>query len=112
MCREEMELHAVAPGGPPEGQCKKEHELVCNTTFDDLFRTAGTSIHARVASMQLYLIMGRVDWNYLTVVSWGSRGDVALRISRKRLNSSHSMTRLSTRTLCEDDGCLAKRPVA
>ena len=35
-----MKLHAVAPGGPPEGQCKKEHEMVCNTTFDDRFRTA------------------------------------------------------------------------
>jgi hypothetical protein len=21
--------HAVAPGGPPEGQCRKEQELVC-----------------------------------------------------------------------------------
>ena len=34
-----MKLHAVAPGGPPEGQCKEEQEqemkLVHNTIFDD-----------------------------------------------------------------------------
>ena len=26
---EEMKLHAVAPGGPPEGQCKEEQDMVC-----------------------------------------------------------------------------------
>ena len=33
-----MKLHAVAPGGPPEGQCEKSRKMVCNTTFDDPFR--------------------------------------------------------------------------
>jgi hypothetical protein len=32
-----MKLHAVAPGGRPEGQCKKEQEMVCNRTIDNLF---------------------------------------------------------------------------
>ena len=27
-----IELHAVAPGGPPEGQCEKEKEMVNNRT--------------------------------------------------------------------------------
>jgi hypothetical protein len=33
MMKGELKLHAVAPGGPPEGQCKKEHEMICNTYF-------------------------------------------------------------------------------
>jgi hypothetical protein len=33
-----MKLHAVAPGGPPEGHCRKEQEMVCDTNFDDSFR--------------------------------------------------------------------------
>ena len=33
-----MKLHAVAPGGPPEGQCKKEQKMVCNTAYDEPFR--------------------------------------------------------------------------
>ena len=36
---EKLKLHAVAPGGPPEGQCKEGQEMVCSTTFDDPFRT-------------------------------------------------------------------------
>ena len=34
-----MNLHAVAPGGPPEGQCKKKQILGCYTTLDNTFRT-------------------------------------------------------------------------
>ena len=26
-----MKLHAVAPGGPPEGQCQRKQEMVSNT---------------------------------------------------------------------------------
>ena len=29
----------MAPGGPPEGQCKKEQETICDTNIDDPFRT-------------------------------------------------------------------------
>ena len=32
----------MAPGGPPEGQCKEEQEMVCYTTYDDPFRTRGS----------------------------------------------------------------------
>jgi hypothetical protein len=46
MGREELKLHAVAPGGPPEGQCEKEqeHKLVCDRTFDDPFGTLSEAI--------------------------------------------------------------------
>ena len=37
-----MKLHAVAPGGPPEGHCKKKRNIACTTTFDDPFRTRDT----------------------------------------------------------------------
>jgi hypothetical protein len=37
-------LHAVAPGEPPEGHCKKEQRLVDYTTFDDYFRTEASAI--------------------------------------------------------------------
>ena len=30
-----MKLHAVAPGGPPEGQCKVDQEIVSDTALDD-----------------------------------------------------------------------------
>jgi hypothetical protein len=29
----------VAPGGPPEGQCKKTQRLVCYTNLDNSFRS-------------------------------------------------------------------------
>ena len=30
-----MKLHAVAPGGPPEGQCIKKQEMVLDAKLDD-----------------------------------------------------------------------------
>jgi hypothetical protein len=32
-----LKLHAVSPGGPPEGHCNKEQEVVCYTNFDEPF---------------------------------------------------------------------------
>ena len=37
---EEMKLHAVAPGGPPEDHCEEKHEMLFGPNFDDPFRTS------------------------------------------------------------------------
>ena len=49
-----MKLQAVAPGGPPEGKCKEEQEMVWNTTVDDPFG----SQEAVAASLVERLVLG------------------------------------------------------
>ena len=49
-----MKLHAVAPGGPPEGQYKKTQQLFCYTSFDSPFRTVKHNPVRRVTCTSIF----------------------------------------------------------
>ena len=46
-----LKLHAVAPGGPPEGQCKEAQEMVCSAVLTAPSRITKARSQSRVGSL-------------------------------------------------------------
>jgi hypothetical protein len=43
-----VKLHAVAPGGLPEGHCDKEQEMICDTNIYNPCRTRYMLLHVKL----------------------------------------------------------------